>query len=135
MTIKRFGKEFDAETELDFGEWGALKIGGALEELDVALLHFDREEVKKKELARFAMVQAARRYYDGNHAKPLKVKAGQFDDNVVLNLCRPLVDDSVSWLFGDPEYDDRGVLAYQADGLGRLGIGIAICNKRYGRIA
>ena len=110
---ERFGRKFDDELELEFGEWGVLSISPTLDAFQASLLYFDREDIIKKEINRFDMVQAARRYYDGNHVKPLKVKSGQADDNVIMNLCRPLVDDGVSWLFGDPASDDRGVLEFQ----------------------
>lgn len=42
------------------------------------------------------------RYYRGEHRKPLKVRPGQPDDNIILNLARHVVDQSVSLLFGDP---------------------------------
>lgn len=39
-------------------------------------------------------------YYRGNHKKQLKRKTGQADDNVILNFSKPIVDMSVSFLFG-----------------------------------
>lgn len=40
------------------------------------------------------------KYYRGDHKKPLKIEDGA-DDNVVLNLCRPMVDRMMSFLFPD----------------------------------
>lgn len=108
----RFGRLFEDQEQLDFGSWGVLSLVSALDRFIEAHDYFDQEAVRKQEDERFALVRAARRYYDGNHSKPLKVKEGQPDDNIILNLCRPLVDDGVSWLFGDPEHADRGMIEF-----------------------
>jgi len=39
-------------------------------------------------------------YYNGKHKKPLKVKPGEADDNVIVNLSKLIVDKGVSFLFG-----------------------------------
>lgn len=39
-------------------------------------------------------------YYRGEFAKPLKVRAGQADDNVIINMVRKVVNQSVYLLFG-----------------------------------
>lgn len=39
-------------------------------------------------------------YYGGDHPRPLKIKPGQPDDNVILNLSRMVVDKGVAFLFG-----------------------------------
>lgn len=39
-------------------------------------------------------------YYQGRHRKPLVVKGGQADDNVILNYSRRVVDKGISFLFG-----------------------------------
>jgi hypothetical protein len=39
-------------------------------------------------------------YYNGDHPRPLKIKAGQPDDNVLVNLSRMIVDKGVAFLFG-----------------------------------
>ncbi len=39
-------------------------------------------------------------YYEGRHPKPLVVKNGQVDDNVIVNLARPVVDKGIALLFG-----------------------------------
>lgn len=41
-------------------------------------------------------------YYEGRHPRPLVVKPGQVDDNVIVNLARPVVDKGISLLFGKP---------------------------------
>ena len=45
-------------------------------------------------------IEAAWKYYDGDHKKPLRIKAGQPDDNVIINLCKRLVNSSVAMLVG-----------------------------------
>lgn len=39
-------------------------------------------------------------YYNGDHPRPLKIKPGQPDDNVIVNLSRFIVDKGVAFLFG-----------------------------------
>lgn len=39
-------------------------------------------------------------YYEGRHPQPLAVKPGAPDDNVIVNLARPVVDKGISLLFG-----------------------------------
>lgn len=109
----RFGADTaDLPDELAFGDWGRLEMSAALDTFQDALDYFDQEDVIASEMARREMIEAARRYYDGQHVKPLKVKPGEPDDNVLVNLCRSLVDDSVSWLFGNPE---TGILQMSID--------------------
>lgn len=65
------------------------------------------DEVK----GRREQIDAAWRYYEGQHKKPLKVKAGQPDDNVILNVCRKTIEQAVALLFGEPpgfEVGDEG---------------------------
>lgn len=55
---------------------------------------------------RAAAIENAWKYYNGQHRKPLKVRAGQADDNVIINLVQKMVDQSVSMLFGEtPEME------------------------------
>lgn len=109
----RFGAETDdLPNELAFGDWGRLEMSAALDAFQDALDYFDQEDVIAAEKARREMIEAARRYYDGQHVKPLKIKPGEPDDNILINLCRSLVDDSVSWLFGNPE---TGILQMKID--------------------
>lgn len=111
-TLLRFGRAIEElPAEMEFGDWGRLETTAALAAFEDTLAWFDSDDVIKAEADRWAMIKAARMYYDGNHAKPLKVNVGEPDDNVLVNLCRPLVDDSVSWLFGNPE---TGVLTMKA---------------------
>lgn len=63
----------------------------------------DDETFQKERRERITMIEAARAYFDGEHPKPLKVPTGEKDPNVIINLCRSLINKSVSWLFGDPE--------------------------------
>jgi len=111
MNDIRFGRSLqDLPQQLEFGDWGVLQTAAALELFQDALAHFDQEDVIAEEKARRAVIEAARKYYDGNHIKPLTVRPGEPDDNVLVNLCRSLIDDSVSWLFGNPE---TGVLRFE----------------------
>ncbi len=51
-------------------------------------------------------IDTAWAYYEGNHKRPLKVRAGQPDDNVILNLCRKAIEQAVALLFGQlPEFE------------------------------
>ncbi len=50
--------------------------------------------------ARANSTAAAWQYYDGDMRKPLKVKPGQPDDNVLVNLVAKMVDQAVELLFG-----------------------------------
>ncbi|MFQ5433980.1 MAG: phage portal protein, partial [Anaerolineae bacterium] len=56
----------------------------------------NREERRK----RSEYITATWQYYRGEHRKPLTVKTGQPDDNVILNLSKKLVDTAVAMLFG-----------------------------------
>ncbi|MBK9613633.1 phage portal protein [Candidatus Amarobacter glycogenicus] len=45
-------------------------------------------------------------YYRREHKRPLKVRSGQPDDNVILNLAREVIDQSVAMLFGtSPDFE------------------------------
>jgi hypothetical protein len=55
-----------------------------------------------EETARQAKMSRAQRAYDGDFPKPLKVKPGQPDDNVTVNVIAPVVDMGVHFLFGAP---------------------------------
>ena len=51
-------------------------------------------------------ISTAWKYYRGEHKKPLKVRPGDPDDNVILNLCRRLVASGVAMLVGqDIKFD------------------------------
>lgn len=61
------------------------------------------EEVASAETGtRTKVITALWTYYEGNHRKPLKVRKGQPDDNVIVNICARIVDQSSSLLFGTP---------------------------------
>jgi Phage portal protein, SPP1 Gp6-like len=51
---------------------------------------------------RLQAIKTAWDYYEGRHPKPLAVKPGQVDDNVIINLARPVVDKGIALLFGKP---------------------------------
>jgi hypothetical protein len=109
----RFGRHVaDLPVELEFGEWGTLETVQALDLFEDAHTYFDQEAVQKAEKARKLYIQAAWQYYDGWHKKPLVVRPGERDDNILLNFCRVLVNDAVAWLFGHPE---TGVLQFEVD--------------------
>ena len=55
------------------------------------------EEMEQRRKA----IDAAWRYYEGNHRRPLKVEPGQPDDNVILNVCRKAIEQAVALLFGE----------------------------------
>lgn len=54
-------------------------------------------QAQKDRQALFAAFWA---YYRGHHRKPLKVRPGQVDDNVTLNLSKRVVNKGVQFLFG-----------------------------------
>jgi hypothetical protein len=58
------------------------------------------EAAAREFAARREAIELAWRYYRREHRKPLKVRPGQIDDNVLVNMCREVVDQSVSMLFG-----------------------------------
>lgn len=93
--------------------WGAISYDDAIDTFTSVLDYFDDGNTIEAEKARLVMIKAAKRYYEGKHVKPFKVDPGQPDDNVIVNLCRTLIDDSASWLFGDPE---TGVLTFEIAG-------------------
>lgn len=69
-----------------------------------AATKYNRDEVdelaEKERRHRSDYIKAAWMYYKGHHKKPLKVKPGQPDDNVILNVSKILIDRGVSMLFG-----------------------------------
>ena len=50
--------------------------------------------------ARLDLIHLAWDYYEGRHPAPLLVKPNQPDDNVIINLARPVVDKGIALLFG-----------------------------------
>jgi len=52
------------------------------------------------EIARANRIAQRWRVYHGQHPKPLKVRQGAPDDNVIVNYARVVVDKGVSFLFG-----------------------------------
>ncbi len=52
------------------------------------------------EIARANRIAQRWRAYHGQHPKPLRVRQGQPDDNVIVNYARVIVDKGVSFLFG-----------------------------------
>lgn len=54
-------------------------------------------------------------YYDGDHKKQIKVRPFRFDDNIVINLCRLIIDKAVSSLVGDPDDGDGVYWTFPSD--------------------
>lgn len=67
------------------------------------------ELVESERKQRQGEIQKLWKYYKGDHVKPLKVKYGQSDDNIIINVSKILIDRGISMLFG------RGV-EFQLDG-------------------
>jgi len=47
-------------------------------------------------------IKVAVDYYHGRFPRPLKVRKGQYDDNVIVNLSRKVINQSAALLFGRP---------------------------------
>lgn len=60
------------------------------------------ERIAEEERQRHEAYRQAQQFYDGAQPMPLRVRAGQTDDNVILNLYGYIVDKGVSFLFGKP---------------------------------
>jgi hypothetical protein len=58
------------------------------------------EALSMEEIARLRQFKTAWERYYGRFPKPLKVRSGQPDDNVIVNMARVIVDKGVSFLFG-----------------------------------
>lgn len=54
-----------------------------------------------EEMARVRDIATRWQYYTGKHPRPLKVRPGQPDDNIIVNFVRIVVDKGVSFLFGN----------------------------------
>ena len=50
---------------------------------------------------RSSRIDKAWKYYRGEHDKPLVVRPGMKDDNVIINLAQKTIDQAVSMLFGE----------------------------------
>lgn len=70
---------------------------------DLLNKRIDDEAFQQERKDRIEVIAAAQLYYDGFHPKPLKVRQGDKDPNVIVNLCRSIINKSVAWMFGDPE--------------------------------
>ena len=58
--------------------------------------------------ARKAEIEKNKRYYRGDQRKPLAVRKGQADDNVIINLTQRVIDQGVTMLAGEsPEFSIR----------------------------
>lgn len=63
-----------------------------------ASLYRQRQEAERN--ARLQGMARAWDMYEGRHTRPLLVTPGLADDNVLINLCRPIVDRGIAFLFG-----------------------------------
>ena len=59
-----------------------------------------RRVIDTEDQSRIAQYAEAWRLYEGRFSKPLRVRPGSFDDNIVCNYIRVVVDSSVAFLFG-----------------------------------
>jgi len=59
------------------------------------------ERLAEAEYERELRYRKAWEAYYGNFRKPLRVRTGQVDDNVLVNFCRLIADKSVAFLFGN----------------------------------
>jgi hypothetical protein len=72
---------------------------------DINALLFE-QRMEEEERARLDKYKRGWLYYKGAHKRQLKVKQGQPDDNVILNLHRLIVDKSAAFLFGkEPTFE------------------------------
>jgi len=60
-----------------------------------------QERITAENIARLNKYKQAWQAYFGYFKKPLKVRQGQVDDNLIINFTRLIADKSVSFLFGD----------------------------------
>jgi hypothetical protein len=58
------------------------------------------QRAAEDDVGRAAAIARRWRAYNGQHPRPLTVRPGQADDNVIVNLARTVVDKGVSFLFG-----------------------------------
>ncbi len=58
----------------------------------------DRQEAERSDC--LASIKAAWDYFEGRAPDPLYIKPGQVNDNVKINLARPLVEKGIAFLFG-----------------------------------
>lgn len=66
-------------------------------DFDLTLWNERQEAERSTRLARYKRNYS---YYMGEQRQPLPVRPGQANDNVIINLCRMVVDKGVSFLFG-----------------------------------
>lgn len=63
-------------------------------------------------------IDAAWDYYEGRQKRPLKVRPGQADDNVIMNVSRKVIEQAVALLFGQmPEFEVGSEEDEEADSL------------------
>lgn len=64
--------------------------------------HLAHQVAAEERDQRLAAIKRSWDYFEGRHPKALKVKPGQADDNIIVNLARPIVEKGISLLFGKP---------------------------------
>lgn len=107
---KYFGTTREPDIQyIEFGEWGKLTTVSLLGMFNDAHLFFDNDESKKRKKERMDYIKTCKQWYEGYHPKPLKVEANEYDDNILVNYCRPMIDDGVSWLWGRRETGVVGI--------------------------
>src|SRR6185369_17603799 len=62
----------------------------------------------KERVARQKYIALRWRYYDGDHDKPLKVRVGEKDGNILLNLCGRSVDKTVEFIGVPKSFETEG---------------------------
>jgi len=70
-----------------------------------------QQRVVNENHARLMQYSQAWKAYFGQHRRPLKVRVGQSDDNVIVNYCRLIVDIGVAFLFGEEPVFELNELA------------------------
>lgn len=63
-----------------------------------AKMHADRQQEEEED--RLLTIMRAWDYYEGRHPDQLQTKSGEVNDNIKINLARPIVDKGISFLFG-----------------------------------
>lgn len=105
-----------------------------------------QDAINLNEQARLLRMTRAWQAYHGDQPKPLRVRQGQPDDNIIANFARVIVDKGISFLFGRPvtfAVEDAGAQAYldqlwlanrQATHLQKLAMHGGICGHAFVRI-
>ncbi|MDE2105870.1 MAG: phage portal protein [Patescibacteria group bacterium] len=105
-----------------------------------------QDAINLNEQARLLRMQRAWQAYHGDQPRPLRVRQGQPDDNIIANFSRVIVDKGISFLFGKPvsfAIEDEGAQTYleqmwnanrQATFLHKLAMHGGICGHAFVKI-